>query len=92
MEPNLSQTLHLLNGDTVESKIASRNAVRRLLAERREPMAVVEELFMRCLSRKPTPEEASKIQAVLRNEKAPQPVLEDVFWALLNSKEFLFNH
>ena len=54
MEPNLSQALHLLNGDTVNSKIKEGKVVERLLAEQKSPQQVIDELYIRCLSRHPT--------------------------------------
>jgi hypothetical protein len=52
----------------------------------------VDELYLRCLSRKPTEEESKAIAAELADEKNERAALEDVFWALLNAREFLFNH
>lgn len=92
-EPNLSQALHLLNGQTVERKIRQGGLVRRLLEEGSEPMAVVDEIWRRTLCRAPTDEERSGIRTEL--EASPgqtAPVLEDVFWSVLNSREFIFNH
>ena len=53
---------------------------------------IVEELYIRCLSRKPTGDELAALGQSLAAEENKQQVLEDVFWALLNSREFLFNH
>jgi hypothetical protein len=53
---------------------------------------VVDELYLRCLSRKPTDEEAAALAEQLAGVADPRPALEDVFWALLNSREFVFNH
>jgi len=92
MEPNLSQSLHLLNGDTVTQRISGGGLIDRRLAEKRPPQAVVEELYVRCLSRKPTDDEKAKLEEFLRAEPDTKRVLEDIFWALLNSREFLFNH
>jgi hypothetical protein len=91
-EPTLSQALHLLNGDTLERKVAQGAVVAKLLEAKLSPPQVVETLYVRCLSRKPTAAEAEQIQALLTADGDPRPVLEDVFWALLNSREFLFNH
>ena len=44
------------------------------------------------LSRKPTDDELTKITGLLKDEKQKEPFLNDVFWSLLNSKEFVFNH
>jgi hypothetical protein len=90
--PTLSQALHLLNGETTTGKIAEGKVVERLLTEKKEPAAVAEELYVRCLSRKPTPAEAARIAAKLGRDTDPKQSLEDLFWALLNTNEFLFNH
>ena len=92
VEPNLSQALHMLNGDTANSKIQQGKLVERLLGEGKKPEEILEELYIRCLTRKPNEKEKTALLAVLAEEKDPGPVLEDVFWALLNSREFLFNH
>jgi hypothetical protein len=93
MEPNLSQALHLLNGDTVSKKIQSGGVVKRLLKEKRTPDQVVDELYLRCLSRSPTPAELAKLsEAISAAGPDREAALNDVFWALLNSKEFIFNH
>ena len=49
-------------------------------------------MYLRTLTRKPTEKELAALNGVLVNEKDPKPVLEDVFWSLLNSREFVFNH
>ncbi|MBT6156558.1 MAG: DUF1549 domain-containing protein [Planctomycetaceae bacterium] len=92
MEPNLSQALHLLNGDTVQSKIVAGKLVDRLLAEGKTAPQVIEQLYVRCLTRKPTAKELASLSAVLAEQKNDKQVLEDVFWALLNSREYVFNH
>jgi hypothetical protein len=90
--PTLSQALHLLNGETTTGKITQGKVVERLLAEKKEPALAAEDLFVRCLSRKPTSAEAARIVAKLGQDTDPKQNLEDLFWALLNSNEFLFNH
>ena len=57
VEPNLSQALHLLNGDTVNSKIIEGGLIKRRLAERKKPKEILDELYIRCLSRRPTDKE-----------------------------------
>ena len=92
MEPNLSQALHLLNGDTVQPKIQQGGLIEKRLKEGKTPIQIVEEIYMRCLVRKPTEKEMVALGEILAAEKDPRPVLEDTFWAILNSREFLFNH
>ena len=91
-EPNLSQALHLLNGTTVNDKVQEGGVVKALLKAGKKPDEIIADLYMRCLSRKPTPEETTELQKFLADAKDAEPVLNDLFWSLLNSKEFIFNH
>jgi hypothetical protein len=92
MEPNLGQALHLMNGENAHAKVKQGAVVKRLLDQKKAPPEVVSNLYLRCLSRKPTDEENKEVVAQLAGVKDPRLALEDVFWALLNSREFLFNH
>ena len=92
MEPNLSQALHLLNGDTVNAKVVNGGLVKKLLAAGRTKEEVIEELYLRTLGRFPTTTEQSKLQAFFGEGKTTEVVLNDLFWSLLNAKEFVFNH
>jgi hypothetical protein len=91
-DPTLSQALHMLNGSTVHGKISRGGLVKSLLAEKKPPEQIIESLYIRSLSRKPTPEEMENLMAVVKQAENPQAGLEDVFWAVLNSREFVFNH
>ncbi len=92
MEPNLSQALHMLNGDTANTKIQQGKLVETRLTAGKKPEEIVEELYILCVSRKPNEKERASLAAVLAEEKDQKGALEDIFWALLNSREFLFNH
>lgn len=91
-EPTLSQALHLLNGSTVQGKMSQGQVVSKLIKAEKTPEQIIEELYIRCLSRKPTDEERSRLLALVNESPNPQSGLDDVFWAVLNSREFLFNH
>ena len=91
-DPNLSQALHLLNGETLQSKIEQGGVVKKLLIQGRKPDEVIENLYLRCFSRKPTQEELSKLEEFFAPGKKPDQPLNDIFWSLLNAKEFVFNH
>jgi hypothetical protein len=92
MEPTLSQSLHLLNGDTTSQRIQSGGLIARRLGEKKAPQEIIEEIYIRCMSRKPVLHEKTAFEVLLANEPDKQKALEDVFWALLNSREFMFNH
>jgi mono/diheme cytochrome c family protein len=95
MEPNLSQALHLLNGDSVHQRINQGKIVPKLLEEKKTPTEIIEQLYLTTLSRMPTQGERDYLLEGVAKETEPakvREVLEDVFWALLNSKEFIFNH
>ncbi len=92
LEPTLSQSLHLLNGDATTSRIINGNVIGKRLAENKTIAQIIEELYIRCLSRKPTGAEVAKLVAMVDAEPDKKTALEDVFWSLLNSREFMFNH
>jgi hypothetical protein len=91
-EPTLSQALHMLNGNTIQNKVQAGGLMKKLLAEKKEPEEIIDTLYIRCLTRQPTAEEKERLLSVVKAAASPQPGLEDVFWAVLNSREFLFNH
>jgi len=93
LEPNLSQALHLLNGSTVNAKCTQGGVVTKALAAKKTPSQVIDDLYMRCLARKPSVTEKAKLMAFVGEEgRSDADVLNDLFWAILNSKEFIFNH
>lgn len=94
MEPTLSQALHLMNGDAVHSNIQAGGVITKLInEEKKTDKEIIEELYLRCFGRFPNEKELATVNKALAetpdNRKA---VLEDLFWALLNSKEFFFTH
>ena len=90
--PTLSQALHLLTGDTVEGNIRTGNLVGKLLAAGKKPPEILVELYARSFGRPPTPAETASLESLFGDAEQSKAILEDVQWALMNSKEFLFNH
>ena len=90
---SLRQALLLIGGDVIESKVASLNGyLSSALKLELEPEELVENLYFRTVCRPPTAEETSHWAAELKHAKSKQEATEDLFWALLNSREFAFNH
>jgi len=92
MDPNLSQALHLLNGDAANDRIRQGDVVGRMLAAGHTPGEIIDELFVRCDGRMPTERERIETLVTVLDASDRKRALEDIFWALLNSPEFIFNH
>ena len=83
--PTLNQALHLISGDTLQKKITD---PRSILQTTRN----VEEMYLRTLSRYPDADERRAAEQAIDKAGEPKRGYEDLLWALLNSKEFLYNH
>ncbi len=92
MEPTLSQALHLMNGDVINTKMAQGGVIKSLQDKQLTPMQIVEQLYVTCLTRKPTEPEVAALAPLFAEGTDVNRSLDDVYWALLNSREFLFNH
>ena len=92
LDPTLSQSLHLLNGDATTQRITQGNLIGKLLKEKKTPEEILDEIYVRCLSRMPSADEKTKVLALVNAEKDKKQVLEDAFWAVLNTREYMFNH
>jgi len=91
-QPSLSQALHLINGPTIEGKIREGKIIEKALEAGKTPTQVLDDLTIRCLCRLPTEDERTKLMALIGEAEKPVAELQDAFWAILNSREFLFNH
>ena len=90
--PTLSQALHFSVGDTVNPRLSCAGALEAYVKDKAQPASVIEELFIRCLSRSPSSGELSGFQELIPVPPVNVGPYEDVVWALLNSTEFMFNH
>lgn len=89
----LPQLLSLQNGDRLLAKLKDGNgALAKLLKEQPDDAKLTEELFLRALGRVPTADEVKAVKAALAGGDPRDEVLRDLAWALLNAKEFAFNH
>ena len=93
-EPSMPQVLHLYNGDTVNKKLQQPGSAAEKAAAEPSNEKVVAELYLAALSRYPTDEEKAKLLAVLAETAGDdrRQLVEDMYWSVLTSKEFLFNH
>lgn len=91
LEPTLTQALHLINAPYVQKKLRSRDgALTRLLKTHRENRELITELYLRTLSRFPTEKELATAEAYLAESPKRREGSEDLLWALISSRAFLF--
>ena len=97
-EPSMVQVLHVANGYTINGKLKEKeNRVSRLFAAGHSNADLTDEIFLQTLSRFPIDEEKTRVVELLSQvpgEDAAEKrlVVEDIFWSLLSTREFLFNH
>ena len=94
-ESSVVQVLHLSNGSTVNDKLtADKSVVSQWVGENWDPNRIVEQAYLRAISRPPTAVEKERfvkeLEAVAVTER--RQVVEDLLWSLLSSREFLFSH
>ena len=90
---SLKQSLYFINSEQLDGKITSSPRIKRLLAANQSDAETVDELYLIMLSRFPGAEEKQKLLDFLAKKKAARPqAVQDMVWAMMNSKEFIFNH
>ena len=92
-KPSMVQVLHLSNGDTLNNNLRSKQScVNTMITQGNDD--IIDEAYLLCLSRRPSDSERKRLQNIF--EVAPETerrgVVEDLFWALMTSREFLFQH
>jgi hypothetical protein len=102
-EPSIAQALHVINGDTLNRKLMAKDGYASLfLRLGLSDTRMVEQIYLSAFSRYPSEAEKQRAAELLRSARAekgtPEALLqarrqglEDLLWALLTSKEFLFN-
>lgn len=92
-DENLAQALHTLNGDTLATKIAdNKGRIATMLAADVSHEEIVRKIYLATLCRWPTEAELQLSHEFLAESPSPKECYEDLLWALMNSKQFLFVH
>jgi hypothetical protein len=98
VDASVGQALHLNNGQTLNEKLRDpKSRLSRWLVEGATDAEIVGRVFRLALARPPTEDEKTRFLTILADAardgpEARREALEDVFWAVLTGKEFLFNH
>jgi hypothetical protein len=89
----MSQALLLMSGTQLQRKVADpAGRVARLVKEKASTSALVEELYLASLGRKPDDGEMKAASDSITQAGNAREGAEDLLWALLNCREFQFNH
>jgi hypothetical protein len=97
-DSSVSQALHLNNGHTLNDKLRAKDCrIEQWLQQKLGDEEAVRRLFLLALSRDPSAGELAKFKALMAEAAADKQTtrreaLEDLFWAVLTGREFLFNH
>ena len=93
-EPSIAQALHLMNAPESIAKIRHREGTARLLANSQfTEDEIIESLYLGCFSRFPNEQEVQLMRTAFSDLGVERKeAVEDIVWALLNSREFVFNH
>jgi hypothetical protein len=84
----LAQALHLINGPAINSRLP--DAIANLRTDDGDVAGMIQDLYLRTLSRPPRPEETAAWKGRIAGSPNRREALEDLLWALLNSREFVF--
>ena len=91
--PSMAQVLNISNGDTINQKLQAKgNRIDQLLAAKAPGETIIEELYLSALSRYPTDAETRELVAALAGTGDKRELIEDLYWGVLSSKQFLFDH
>jgi hypothetical protein len=91
-DASLAQALHMFNSQEILAKVAGVRAG-ALAKDKRSLEERLDDLYLIALARKPSAEETSSLRAYIEKRKdKEQAAWEDIVWAVINMKEFLFNH
>jgi hypothetical protein len=92
LEPNLVQTLTMINSPYIENKVRNGTTVNAILKETKTNEELVQACYAHTFCRDPKPAELSRALALLDKIKDRREGAQDLMWALLTAREFYFNH
>ena len=93
--PSLVQVLHISNGNTVNERLRNeKSCVAKVIDAEIENNRILEDAFLTTLARQPSGAEVEQLLPVLETASKDQrrEVIEDLYWGIMSSREFLFNH
>ncbi|MDA0657783.1 MAG: DUF1553 domain-containing protein [Planctomycetota bacterium] len=93
--PSMVQVLHIHNGNTINQRLhADRGWISEVVQSTLSRMQIVPQAYLRVLARNPSPSElAIWSDEIARSEDVPRrELIEDIYWSLMSSREFLFQH
>ncbi|WP_298863652.1 DUF1549 and DUF1553 domain-containing protein [uncultured Gimesia sp.] len=92
-EPNLAQVLQMANGELVQRKLSDKKGrIAKLVEKKVNDETAFKELYLTTLNRYPTKMDLKNCSTILASATDRRTGLEDILWALINGREFLFNH
>ena len=92
-EPNMAQVLHLANGDLLQQKLTDKSGrIERLIKEGVDDAGAIRELYLVAFARPPSSAEMDYCRSLILQSASRREGLENILWALCNSREFLLNH
>ena len=90
---SLSQVLHLTNSPEIEDKIGSEQGrVAKMMKDKVAVEKAIDDIYLAAFARLPSADEKQKGLEYVAKQKEPRRGLEDLVWALLNTREFMFIH
>ena len=92
-ETTLTQAFYLLGGESLHGRLANSARLKKLAEPTNGSSEIIRELYWSALSRAPTNEEMNLFRRQLETQpEEREQIIQDLAWALINSKEFMFRH
>ena len=95
-KPDLVQVLHIANGGTINEKLKSNKSCVEIAVSKPATAnkAIIRDAFLKTLAREPTEHESKSLLQIIEQAGLSdrRSALEDLYWSLMSSREFLFQH